>query len=246
MLDGEVIVEVSEARYLGFILSTDKINYAHVENRFSTFASKVFQLNRCDFDKSEMPSRSKSIIYKAHLRPILFYGIDCINLNIGDVKKLYTTEGNTIKLSHNLYTGIHSSELFLALGMDTTENLIKLNRIKLFIRLVSCNYTGSLLLELIGESTKYSLKNTIIGDVMNILSSQSLDLDILLNESKAYVCESIKNFRNFKEGDEAVVNIRHLLDKLPSSKAQIEQTLKTYDNSDYQNDDMNLNNIFVA
>jgi hypothetical protein len=243
-LDDELIVEVDEARYLGFILNTNKLNYAHIENRLSTFATKVFQLNRCDFDKPEMPSRSKSIIYKAHLRPILFYGIDCINLNNGDIKKLYATEGNTIKLSHDLYTGIHSSELFLALGMDITENLLKLNRIKLFIRLVSCNYTCELLLALIDESINYSIKNTIISDVMAILNCQTTDLQTLLDESQAYVSQSIKNFKCFKEEDEMVVNIRHLLDRLPSSKSQIENILRTFDNTYYQDDTSDLNDMF--
>ena len=47
-LDNESITEVTEARYLGFILSTKKLNYAHISNRLSTFANKVFKLNKCD------------------------------------------------------------------------------------------------------------------------------------------------------------------------------------------------------
>ena len=100
-----------------------------------------------------------------------------MNLNIGDIKTFYTTEGNTLKLCHNLYTyiGILSTEFFLALGLDITENVINLNRIKLFLRLVSCSYTREFLQSLIEEHQRYPLADTIINDVIKILKLQTMD-----------------------------------------------------------------------
>jgi hypothetical protein len=245
MLDGEKIMEVNEARYLGFTLNNEKINYAHLENRLSTFAAKQYQLNKCDFNKPEMQSRTKSIIYKAHLRPVLFYGLDCMNLNIGDIKNLYTTEGNTLKTIHNLFTGIHSTELFLALGLDTTINLIKLNRIKLFMRLFNCNYTRNLLEALVEESTRYSISNTIISDVMDIVGTDTKNLNSLFGMSKTYVCQAIKSLKQVKEEDETVVHIKHLLNNLPTSKYEIETILKSFEHNQMYEDQIDLNEIFT-
>jgi len=244
-LDNEAIIEVNEARYLGFILSTIKFNYAHINNRLSTYANKVFKLNKCDYDKNEMPSKTKSIIYKAHLRPLLLYGVDCMSLNTGEIKTLYTTEGNTLKESHNLYIGILSTEFFLALGMDITENVINLNRIKLFLRLTSCSYTRVFLQSIIDEHQRYPLVNTIINDVMKILNVQTMDLEILVEISKAYVNRTIKNFIEVKSENETVINLRYLLDKLPSSKQEIESIQRSYENVHQEDEQMQLNGIFL-
>ena len=77
------------------------------------------------------------------MRPLLYYGVDCISLNIGETHEIYSAEGNTLKLIHGLYKRILSTKLFFALGMDTSENRIKLNKLKLFLRPCQCNYTIS-------------------------------------------------------------------------------------------------------
>lgn len=129
-LDGEEVVEVEQARYLGFMLDVNSMNKTHLESLHSNFANKLSKLNLAGLDKKEMLSKTKSILYKAHLRPLLYYGVDCISLNIGETREIYSAEGNTLKLIQGLYTGILSTELFLALGMDTSENRIKLNKLK--------------------------------------------------------------------------------------------------------------------
>ena len=164
-----------------------------------------------------------------------------MNLNIGDVKTFYTTEGNTLKLSHNLYTGILSTEFFLALGPDITENVIKLNRIKVFLRLVSCSYTRDFLQSLIEEHQRYPLVDTIINDVMKILQIRTMDLELLFEESKAFVNRTIKNFIEVKTTNEKVINLRHLLNRLPHSKQEIELMQRSYENmsEDFEQIDLN-------
>ena len=134
-----------------------------------------------------------------------------MNLNIGDIKTFYTTEGNTLKLCHNLYTGILRTEFFLALGLYITENVIKLYRIKLFLRLVSCSYTREFLQSLIEEHQRYPLADTIMNDVIKILKLQTMDQEVLFGESKALVNITTKNFIEVKTSNETVINPRHLL-----------------------------------
>jgi len=228
-LDNEPLVEVSEAKYLGFHLSTINFNTHHLENRLESFALKTMKLNKLDFDKDEMPSSTKSLLYKTHVRPVLFYGIDCISLKQKQVDNLYTTEGNMIKLAHNLYTGIKSTELFLAMGMDVTANVLKLNKLKLFLRLYSCNYTFDLLQSIINEHTVYQVKDSIINEIMDITKCNSMSLETLHEQSKIHISNIVKGFKNEKKENETVVNIKNLLNNLPKNKIKIENILKAYD-----------------
>ncbi len=192
-----------------------------------------------------MPSKTKSILYKSHLRPLLFYGIDCLSLNIGEIKNLYSYEGNSLKLAHGLYTGIHSTELFLALGMDVTENQVKLNRVKLFLRLVRCEYTRSILQSIINENEVYPVEDSIINDIMTYVNSEIMDLEQLEKLSKQYVCVKIKSFKEEIKVNETVNYIRQLLSKLPHSKMELETTLKAYDLNIIQDEEefTNINDL---
>jgi hypothetical protein len=228
-LDGEEVIEVEQARYLGFFLDVNSINKTHLESLYSNFANKLSKLNLVGLDKKEMLSKTKSILYKAHLRPLLYYGIDCISLNIGETREIYSTEGNTLKLIHGLYTGILSTELFLALGMDTSENRIKLNKLKLFLRLCRCDYTISILNSIIIENTLIPVKDSIINDVMEFVNYHEWNLEELANKSQIEVNNMINAFKNEKAENVVVKEIKELLEKLPSTKNEIELKLKSYE-----------------
>jgi len=235
-LDNEEVVEVEQARYLGFILDVNSTNKAHLESLQSNFANKLAKLNIAGFNKKEMLSRTKSVLYKSHLRPLLYYGVDCITLNIGDSKNMYTTEGNTLKIIHGLYTGILSTEFFLALGMDITENRLKLNKLKLFLRLCRCNYTCSILESVIIENLIFPVKDSFINDVMRYTNYYEWNLEELINRSQIEIQNLINLFKNEKNQNILVAEIRELLNNLPYSKNEIEVKLRSYD-MEYEEDD---------
>jgi len=142
------------------------MNKTQLESLHSNFDTKLSKIKLVGLDKKEKLSKAKSILNKAHLRPLLYYGIDCISLNIGETREIYSTEGNTLNLIHGLYTGILRTELFLALGMDTSKNRIKLNKLKLFLRLGRCNYTISILNSII----IIPVNDSIINDIMEYVN----------------------------------------------------------------------------
>jgi len=248
-LDKETVIEVNEARYLGFHLSTLNLNAHHLNNRLDNFAQKTMKLNKLDFDKNEMPSSTKSLLYKTHVRPVLLYGIDCLNLKQKNEDALYTAEGNTIKLAHNLYTGIKSTELFLAMGMDTTYNVLKINKLKLFIRLCKCEYTNELLQSIINEHAIYPVKDSIINEVMEITKSSIMDLELLQESAKITINDMIKSFKQEKKENETVLNVRNLLQSLPKNKLKIETILKSYEYDYYSeenNESIHIDDLFIS
>lgn len=248
-LDKETVIEVNEARYLGFHLSTLNLNAHHLNNRLDNFAQKTMKLNKLDFDKNEMPSSTKSLLYKTHVRPVLLYGIDCLNLKQKNEDALYTAEGNTIKLAHNLYTGIKSTELFLAMGMDTTYNVLKINKLKLFIRLCKCEYTNELLQSIMNEHVIYPVKDSIINEVMEITKSSIMDLELLQESAKITINDMIKSFKQEKKENETVLNVRNLLQSLPKNKLKIETILKSYEYDYYSeenNESIHIDDLFIS
>jgi len=236
-LDNEPIIEVNQAKYLGFHLSTDNLNLHHYNNRIENFTYKIMKLNKLDFDKDEMPSNTKSMLYKVHVRPVLFYGMDCLTLKQTHMDTLYTTEGNTIKLAHNLYTGIKSTELFIAMGMDTTYNVLKLNKLKLFLRLCRCSYTSELLQSIINENNFYQVKDSIINEIMEITMCDDMELENLVECAKTVVNEMSKAFKREKKENETATHVRYLLNKMPKNKNIIETILKSYEYNNEESED---------
>ena len=71
-----------------------------------------------------------------------------------------------------------------------------------------------------------------------------MDLDLLFEESKAFVNITTKNFIEVKTTNETVINLRHLLNRLPHSKQEIEFLQRSYDNMSEYYEQVDLNAMF--
>ena len=113
--------------------------------------------------------------------------------------------------------------------MDTSENRIKLNKLKLFLRLCRCNYTISILDSIIIENSIISVKDSIINDIMKYVNYYEWNLEELVYRSQIEVNNMINAFKNEKAENVLVNEIRDLLDKLPNTKNEIELKMKSYE-----------------
>ncbi len=60
----------------------------------------------------------KAQLFKTYIRPILYYGLENISLNIGETKKLQRTESTLFKMMLCISKFCHSTELLLAFGIN--------------------------------------------------------------------------------------------------------------------------------
>ncbi len=234
-LAGEDIPDVTWARYLGVILNTGRSN-KHIDNRLQQVAIKLNMLSKAGFDTTGLNADSKVLLYKSFVRPLLFYGLDCFNLCKSDMDRVETTEGNTIKTSLNLYNRIHTTELFLALNMDTTVNTLMKYKLALFIRLCNNNYTRELLEEILAEGNRNIVEGTILNDVLDILEldEQSIDLAMIKSKCMEY-CNGYKNrLKLIIKDNEISQELKILLKDVYLNKLLIENILQAYDMEQYE------------
>ena len=91
--------------------------------------------------------------------PVLMYGIDGISISKTNVKRLDISQGNLVKQSMGLSKRSHTTELFAALGINRSQELVNHNLISLYHRIFNIN-------------TPYLIHQSRLIDVYHQLSSQ--------------------------------------------------------------------------
>ena len=67
--------------------------------------------------------------------PVLMYGIDGISISKTNVERLDKTQGNLVKQSMGLSKRSHTTELFAALGINRSQEMVNHNLISLYHRI---------------------------------------------------------------------------------------------------------------
>jgi hypothetical protein len=82
---------VSTMKYLGNIVSKTLSNTDHISNRIRLTAAAMFKLNDCGYDES-LDAMTIIQLYKTYGRTTLLYGLENLNLNIGETERVSTFE----------------------------------------------------------------------------------------------------------------------------------------------------------
>ncbi|CAF1136071.1 unnamed protein product, partial [Brachionus calyciflorus] len=88
------ICEVSETKYLGIEISNVNENKVHLDKRKQLALQAYYKLKRLGLLNEQIHSNLKSQLYKIYIRPVLFYGIECIYLTKMEKLSIKRFEGN--------------------------------------------------------------------------------------------------------------------------------------------------------
>ncbi len=124
-LNGDEISEVNKIKYLGVWINS-KLNCSdHIEERRSNTIKAFNALRKTGITDLSVNPDLKSFMYKENCRPILFYGIENMNLNQKDYKEIQTSEATLIKYALNLCKSVKSKNLLKAVNLEFAENRVK-------------------------------------------------------------------------------------------------------------------------
>ena len=79
----------------------------------------------------------KQYIRNSIWAPVLTYGLESINVNVSNMNKLETIQGNLIKQSLGLSKRCHSTELLQSMNVHTIDSLVNRNTVFLFKRIMN-------------------------------------------------------------------------------------------------------------
>ncbi|MFO0005582.1 MAG: hypothetical protein ACK559_31090, partial [bacterium] len=111
-----------------------------------------------------------SQIHKTYIRPVLYYGLDALNMSKNDKKLIRKFETDALKVALGLSTRLKNKLLMTALKVDDFTCRMKIMRLNLYSRLLTNNYTLKFIQALISEY-KTSIPN---GSIINGLAHEAV------------------------------------------------------------------------
>lgn len=195
ILDNKPIMRVDKMKYLGVEISDDFRNNTHIAKRKQSLYAAVTKLNLCGFNTESISPLAKAQLYKTFLRPVLLYGMENLNLNKTQLNEIKRIEGNTIKRLIGIPNRCHSTELLIALNIDTTSNYLKSSKLNFLLRICSNEYTLEILKEMhnIAETVSYfsEIRDLMgLGGNINTIEQLCYNAQQQLNDLKTLKKES--------------------------------------------------------
>jgi hypothetical protein len=139
-LTNQPIPVVNSMRYLGLYINDNGDNKTHLDVKCDYALKRLSELSRIGIYSSEIHPIMKGQIYQTMIRPIILYGCEIANYNIGQSQRIRTIEAGMIKEILGIHKMCHSTDLFVALKIKDTKMLLKYNKCTLFNRLTKHKY----------------------------------------------------------------------------------------------------------
>jgi hypothetical protein len=97
----------------------------------------------------------------------LYYGVETFDLNGGDCDFLMKAEGNLLKSMLSIPNKCHSTLIYSALKINTTDETIKINQIKFLLRAIENNFVKMFIHELLELNTVTNIIGTVKSEYLN-------------------------------------------------------------------------------
>ena len=174
-----IIRQVKTIKYLGYLISDDNSEEAHIQNRITVKNQLIGKLTALGFTSKDYHPYLKAQMLKTYIRPIITYGLENTFLTKTNENRLKRQEGNVIKNCLQISRTCHTTDLYAALNIDKITNYIKRIKVKFFVRLNSNLITKELIKFFIElkDTNSFTTEIAKILEVNNQYNYESLLLD---------------------------------------------------------------------
>jgi exonuclease III len=225
-MDGEIIEEVHQIKYLGSYISNNLLNKTHLDERIRLTSAAVNQLAKTSgFENQLVSVKVKAQLYKSYIRPVLTYGLEAMILGTTQLDKIQKKEENIIKKALGLSTRLHSSELMICLGINRMDLKLDSMLPSFFYRLLQNQYTNDFIRQVINNNIKID-KKSIIYHIINKFKTK--DMNKLNEKCKLYKGIIDKNFEYEKNELKQFSKLPNLLENMKSNLTEIILSLRAF------------------
>jgi hypothetical protein len=130
------ISNANQLEILGTVFSDDGKCDNHVDVRIRKCRQAFYGLNNSGMAYPGATSDVKCYLWNTVCKPVLTYGLESIDLNNINMRKVETTQGNLIKQCMGLSKRSHSTELLSSLNIHRIKDLVSRNTLSLYCRIV--------------------------------------------------------------------------------------------------------------
>ena len=175
---GVEINNVAMIKYLGCCISHKLSNHEHLFDRHQKSRMAMYELNALGVKSQGMAVRTKMLIYKIYCKPIIQYGWETMVINKTMIEKEQRYQNCCVKTLIGLNWRTKSTDLMVALGIDSVETSILKNKITFLQNLLKNGFTGKMLAEYEKEINEKGVKLELIGNgswIVNLIKIVGLD-----------------------------------------------------------------------
>jgi len=97
LLCGETITLSSSIKYLGVMINDTANNKEHIEKRIKLAFTNIGNLQSTGVLNKLMSINTKISLFKVYIKPLLYYGAESLDLNIGDINDIKKCEATIVK-----------------------------------------------------------------------------------------------------------------------------------------------------
>ncbi len=190
-LCNEDIVQSTQIKYLGNEIGSNGKSRPHLEIRKTKAISALQSLRTNGILNNEMETKHKIELFNIYVKPLLYYGVDTFNLNIGDSEFIEKAEGNLLKSLLSIPKKCHSTLIYSAMRIPTTNEMIEINKLKFLSRALKNEFVGSFIHELLQLDTKTNtigkLKSSLLTNVAKTTTAltEAIDSELIYIKIKA-------------------------------------------------------------
>ena len=111
--------------------------HEHVDKRIVACRRAYFALQGAGFNTTVTDVDALSYIWKAAIRPILTYGINCIYISAGDLEKMEKIQSRLLKAGIGIHKFCRSLPILKALNVSKIDNVVETSSLKLISAIFS-------------------------------------------------------------------------------------------------------------
>ena len=166
-INGDEVERVSKMKYLGVYITETLNDKTHLANKQIATQRSSYKIKSVGLQSSKVAGYIKSHMFKVYCRPVMYYGIENLNVNKGDVSKIERNENLIIRRLLNIPMKTHITRIRLALKLERCQQLINLRKCRFVLRLLKNKVCG----EILRKQLKTVPKNkSLLKSIYNILN----------------------------------------------------------------------------
>ncbi len=172
---------------------------------------KIAQLDKLGFSLKSTNQLSKGFYYNTYVRSYLLHGADALVMSKNDLIRYKTCEGNTIKYALGLPSCLYSTELMLALKINTTVKTLQMHKVTLFLRLLTNVYTKKVILAVLSSGESRAIEDSFVMEIIKIVNPEEISLNSLVRACSVFLQNGTNEYNNVINSDESIEFVKELL-----------------------------------
>ena len=176
-----------------------------------------------------MSVSTKISLFKIYIKPLLYYGLEALDLNKSEINEIKKCESSIVKKLMGISKYCHTEELFSALLLETTEESVYKHKLKFLQRLENNLYTNQFMVEL-RECNSTSGSLTRISKYMKL--SNNASIQTILNNIQITILKMEENLLDRHLYNPKVNLIKEII-KISNSRYRIYKLYKILANNNY-------------